>query len=298
MKGEPSMINTGVTRKNPFPGSRPFVSSEDKFFFGRAGAVSDLVDILQANRFVALIGASASGKTSLIQSGIIPALLSDIKREWIPVSIRPGAKPMLSLIRGFQQVFPQKISDKEVNYFLDNAQSIREFIVGKELGNYHYYLVVDQFEELFTGPASIKKKRRNGRNPESKQFIENLVGAVEDKETGIYVMLSIRSDFLDVCTSYRLLTDQINKSKYLLPQMNREALSEAITEPILQSGASVAPGFEKYLLDELEEVNPQLPYLQYALHYTWNHWVEKGQPDQPISLEDFQATGAFDGKWS
>ncbi|TFH27460.1 MAG: hypothetical protein E4H10_03750, partial [Bacteroidia bacterium] len=46
------------------------------------------------------------------------------------------------------------------------------------------------------------------------------------------------------------------------------------------------------------EVNPQLPYLQYALHYTWNHWVEKGQPDQPISLEDFQATGAFDGKWS
>ena len=245
------MINTGVTRKNPFPGSRPFVSAEDKYFFGRAGAVSELVDTLRDNRFVALVGASASGKTSLIQSGIIPALLSDIKREWIPVSIRPGAQPMLSLIRGFQQVFPQKISDFEVNSFLSSTQSIGEFITEKNLGNYHYYLVVDQFEELFTGPASTKKKRRNGRNPESRQFIENLVAALEDKETQIYVMLSIRSDFLDVCTSYRLLTDQINKSKYILPQMNREALSEAITEPIHQSGASVAPGFEKYLLDDV-----------------------------------------------
>ena len=79
------MINTGVIRKNPFPGSRPFVSAEDKFFFGRSGAVTELVDTLQANRFVALVGASASGKTSLIQSGIVPALLADIKQEWIPV---------------------------------------------------------------------------------------------------------------------------------------------------------------------------------------------------------------------
>ncbi len=291
------MINAGVTRMNPFPGSRPYVSSEDKFFFGREGAVSELVETLQANRFVALVGASASGKSSLIQSGIIPELLSDIKKEWIPVSIRPGPQPMLSLIRGFQQVFPQKISDREVDSFLKNAQTIKEFIGEKQLGNYHYYLVVDQFEELFTGPASIRKKKRNGRNPETRQFIENLIGAVEDQDSGIYVMLSIRSDFLDICTSYRLLTDQINKSKYLLPQMSREALSLAVTEPIHQSGASVAPGFEKYLLDELDDLNPTLPFLQFALHHTWNHWVARGQPDQPVSLEDFQAIGSVNASW-
>jgi len=292
------MINTGVTKKNPFPGSRPFVSAEDKFFFGRRPVIKELVETLQANRFVALVGASASGKTSLIQSGIIPALLADSKKEWIPVSIRPGARPMASLIRGFQQVFPQKISDQEVAAFLSNAQNIGEFITEKKLGNYQYYLVVDQFEELFTGPASIKKKKKNGRNPETRQFIENLVDAVEDRLTGIHVMLSIRSDFLDVCTSYRLLTDQINKSKYLLPLMTREALSEAITEPILQSGATVAPGFESYLLDELEEVNPRLPYLQYALHHTWNHWIERGQSNQAVSLEDYQATGVLSDLWS
>jgi len=291
------MINAGVTRMNPFPGSRPFVSAEDRFFFGREGAVSELVETLQSNRFVALVGASASGKTSLIQSGIIPELLSDIKKEWIPVSIRPGAQPMLNLIRGFQQVFPQKISDREVNAFLNSTQTIGEFVAEKQLGNYQYYLAVDQFEELFTSPASIKKKKRNGRNPESRQFIDSLLSAAEDPDTGIHVMLAIRSDFLDVCTSYRLLTDQINKSKFLLPQMNREALSLAITEPIHQSGASVAQGFEKYLLDELEELDPKLPFLQYALHHTWNHWVAREQADQPVSIEDFQAVGSVKSSW-
>jgi len=297
MKSESSMINTGVTKKNPFPGSRPFVSAEDKFFFGRRAVVKELVETIQGNSFVTLVGASASGKTSLIQSGIIPALLSDSKNEWIPVSIRPGARPMVSLIRGFQQVFPQKISDQEVSAFLSNAQNIGEFLREKNLGNYRYYLVVDQFEELFTGPASIKKKKKNGRNPETRQFIENLVEVAEDKDRGVHVMLSIRSDFLDVCTSYRLLTDQINKSKFLLPLMSREALSEAITEPIIQSGATVAPGFESYLLDELEEVDPQLPYLQYALHHTWNHWVERGQSNVAVSLEDYQATGVLNDLW-
>jgi WD40 repeat protein len=110
-------------------------------------------------------------------------------------------------------------------------------------------------------------------------------------------MLSIRSDFLDVCTSYRLLTDQINKSKYLLPQMSREALSLAITEPIHQSGASVASGFETYLLDELDDLNPRLPFLQFALHHTWNHWVAREQPDQPVSLEDFQSIGSVYDSW-
>ncbi len=289
------MIDAGVTRKNPFPGSRPFVSSEDKFFFGREGAVSELVETLQANRFVALVGASASGKTSLIQSGLIPALLSDIRKEWIPVSIRPGARPLLSLIRGFQQVFPQKISDREVGAFLNNTQDIGRFISAKKLGNYRYFLVVDQFEELFTGPTSVRKKKKNGKNPETRQFIENLVSAVEEKDSEIFVMLSIRADFLDLCTSYRLLTDQINKSKYLLPQMSREALSEAIKEPIHQSGASVAPGFEQYLLDQLEEVTPQLPFLQYALHHTWNRWMKREEPDQPVSLEDLHAIGSLDG---
>ncbi|MCK5693972.1 MAG: ATP-binding protein, partial [Bacteroidales bacterium] len=112
--GDPTMINTGVLQRNPFPGCRPFLSAEDQLFFGRDKAITELLDILLKRRFVAVVGASASGKTSLIQSGVIPALLADMKREWVPVFIRPGRRPMESLIRGFQRVFSKNISESDV----------------------------------------------------------------------------------------------------------------------------------------------------------------------------------------
>ena len=292
--GEPSMINTGVLQRNPFPGSRPFFSAEDQLFFGRDDAVSELLKILLKRRFVALVGASACGKTSLIQSGVIPALLSDMKEEWVPVYIRPGKRPMESLIRGVQRVFSKKISESDVHSFLKSSQSIGDFLIEKGLGNYHYFLVVDQFEELFTWPAVVKK-RKSGKNPDALHFINHLMRLVDKEEPRIFLMLSIRSDFLDYCSTYRELTEHLNKSKYLLPQMNRNDLAVAILEPFRVVGVAVEPGFEEYLLNDLEEVEPQLPLLQHALKQTWNQWKRRGRTDRPITLDDYQSSGAIRG---
>jgi hypothetical protein len=288
--GEPSMINTGVLQRNPFPGSRPFFSAEDQLFFGRDKAVSELIDILVKRRFVALVGASASGKTSLIQSGVIPALLSDMKEEWVPVYIRPGKRPVESLIRGVQQVFPKKISESDVHAFLNRPGSIGDFLIEKGLGNYHYFLVVDQFEELFTWPVAVKKGK-SGRNPDSVQFISHLMKLVDGEMPRIFLMLSIRSEFLDYCSNYRVLTEHLNKSKFLLPQMNRQDLKEAILEPFSVGGAKVEVGFEEYILNDLEELEPQLPLLQHALKCTWDHWKRIGNTERLVSFEDYQASG-------
>ncbi|MEN8229265.1 MAG: hypothetical protein ABFS38_13990 [Bacteroidota bacterium] len=291
--GDASMIKTGVLKRNPFPGIRPFTSAEDKFFFGREGVVTELVDSLLANRFVALVGASGSGKTSLIQSGIIPELITDEKQEWVPVSIRPGHKPLENLIRGFQKVFPKKVTESDVHSFLSGSQSLGDLINEKGLGSHNYYLVVDQFEELFRSGPSVKKKKKNGRNPEAIRFVELLVKAVTEEKPGIFVMLSIRSDFIDACSMYRSLTEQMNKSKYLLPQMTREALSKAIMGPIRLTGATVESGFEEYLLDDLEDVDAQLPMLQHALMRTWDYWTQQGNLDKPITISDYQAIGTI-----
>jgi len=289
--GNPSMINTGVLQRNPFPGSRPFFSAEDQLFFGRDKAVSELLEILLKKRFVAVVGASASGKTSLIQSGVIPALLADMKREWVPVYIRPGRRPMESLIRGIQRVFSKNISESDVHSFLKSSQSIGDFLIEKDLGNYHYFLVVDQFEELFTWPVA-QKKRKSGKNPDAIHFISHLMRLVDAADPQIYLMLSIRSDFLDNCSSYRELTEHLNKSKYLLPQMNRNDLKEAILEPFRVAGATVESGFEEYLLSDMEEVESNLPLLQHALKQTWSHWKSRGSTNTPVSLEDYQASGS------
>jgi WD40 repeat protein len=289
---EPSMINTGVLQRNPFPGSRPFFPAEDQLFFGRDRAVSALIEILLERRFVALVGASACGKSSLIQSGVIPALLSDMKEEWVPIYIRPGQRPMESLIRGVQQVFSKKISDSDVHSFLKGSGSLGDFLIEKGLGNYHYFLVVDQFEELFTWPVAVKK-RKSGKNPDALQFINHLMKLVDGETPQIFLMLSIRSDFLDYCSSYRALTEHLNMSKYLLPQMNRNDLTDAILEPFRLAGAKVETGFEEYLLNDMEEVDPQLPLMQHALKLSWDHWKRRGKEDLPVSLEDYQASGGI-----
>jgi len=290
--GDPSMINTGVLQRNPFPGSRPFFSSEDQLFFGRDKAVAEVIDLLLKRRFVAMVGASASGKTSLIQSGVIPALLADMKREWVPVYIRPGKRPMESLVRGIQRVFSKNISESDVYSFLNSSQSIGDFLIEKGLNNYHYFFVVDQFEELFTWPVVIKK-RKSGKHPDAVHFINHLMRLVGEKEIQIFLMLSIRADFLDYCSNYRELTELLNKSKYLLPQMSQSDVKEAIMEPFRLAGASVESGFEEYLLNDMEEVEYSLPLLQHALKQTWNHWKSRGNTNMSVSLEDYQSTGAI-----
>jgi len=290
--GDPSTINTGVLQRNPFPGSRPFFSAEDLLFFGREKSISELLDILLKRRFVALVGASASGKTSLIQSGVIPALLADMKREWVPVFIRPGKRPMESLIRGIQRVFSRNISESDVQTFLKSSQSIGDFLIEKGLDNYHYFLVVDQFEELFTWPVAFKK-RKSGKNPDVVHFISHLMRLVDAEEPNIYLMLSIRADFLDYCSAYRELTEHLNQSKYLLPQMNRSDLKDAILEPFSLAGASVESGLEEYFLNDMEEVESPLPLLQHALKQTWNHWKRRGNRKFKVSFEDYKASGAL-----
>jgi len=239
-----------------------------------------------------MVGALASGKTSLIQSGVIPALLADMKREWVPVYIRPGKRPMESLIRGIQRVFSKEVSESDVHSFLNTSKSIGDFLSEKGLTNYHYFFVVDQFEELFTWPVALKK-RKGGKNPDAVHFINHLMRLVGEKEIQIYLMLSIRADFLDYCSNYRELTEHLNKGKYLLPKMSRNDLAEAILEPFRLAGASVESGFEEYLLNDMEDVEPALPQLQHALKQTWNHWKNRGNTNLLVSLEDYQAAGTI-----
>lgn len=291
--GEPSTTNTGVLQRNPFPGIRSFTAAEDKFFFGRKDAVSEVKGLLRANRFCALVGPSGSGKTSLIQSGIIPDLITDKKLDWVPITVRPGMNPIENLVRGFQRVFPHQITEKDVQAFLASSMSLADLVEGKGLDGHHFYLVVDQFEELFISWPTVRKKKKSGRHPEATRLVDLLLGAVEAQKPSMYVMISIRSDFMDACSLYRSLAEEMNKSKYLLAPMSREALSKAILGPIERTGARVESGFEEYLMDDLEEVEQPLPMLQHALMRTWEFWTHHSKRDQPITISDYQSVGTL-----
>ena len=115
-----------------------------------------------ANRNTVIMGPSGSGKTSLIQSGIIPELLTDKKQDWIPITVRPGLNPVEGLVRGFQQVFPHQITESDVNAFVSSSMDLGDLIAKKGLEGPNFYLVMDQFEELFISWPTVRKKKKNG----------------------------------------------------------------------------------------------------------------------------------------
>ncbi len=291
--GESSLTNTGIQKSNPFPGIRSFTAAEDKFYFGRNTAVTEVLDLIRTYRFCALVGPSGSGKTSLIHSGIIPELITDKKQDWIPVTIRPGLNPIESLIRGFQRVFPHQVTETDVNEFISGSMDLGDLISGKDLEGHTFYLVVDQFEELFISWPTVRKKKKNGRHPEATRLVDLLTRAVESEKPSVYVMISIRSDFMDACSLYRSLAEKMNKSKYLLTPMTRAALSKAILGPIQRAGARVESGFEEYLLNDLEDVEIQLPMLQHALMRTWDYWIHHGNLEKSITISDYQSIGTL-----
>lgn len=288
--GESTILDTKVLQRNPFPGVRSFTSAEDKYFFGREESVKELLDLLLKNRFVALVGDSGVGKSSLIQSGIIPALLTEDKQEWVPITVRPGHQPLINLLKGFQRVFPKKYSDEDMDSFLSDDGNLIDWINEKGLGSHRYMIVVDHFEELFRSGLSGKK---SGKNREASRLVNLLLHAVKSDLTGVHVIISIRSEFIEACATYHALAEQMDRSKYLLPPMTGESLSRAIMEPIRKAGASVEDGFVEYLLDDLKKVKDKLPLLQHALMRTWDHWAHRKSRDIPISISDYKAVGTI-----
>jgi len=251
---------------NPFPGLRPFTPEESDLFFGREGQSEEILVKLIKNRFVTVIGASGSGKSSLIYCGIIPKLLSEQSADsWKVLNLRPGNDPIGNLV--------------------EIATQRRMVSIGK---GEKVLLMVDQFEELFR----FKDAQRSGAfTSDSRQFVNLLVTALTRSKTDIHVIITMRSDFIGECAHFQGLTNLINNSNYLVPHMARENYFRAITGPVEYAGAQIEEELVNSLLDEIGARIDQLPVLQHAMMRTWSHWQKLGHKDIAISMTDYDSVG-------
>jgi WD40 repeat protein len=288
---------------NPFPGLRPFGLDESHLFFGREGQSDDVVEMLAANRFAAVIGASGSGKSSLMYCGIVPMLyggfISNIGSSWHTIITRPGSGPVDNMADAI--VDSLKDDEKEDIHLKKHITST--VLRGSSLGlveairqinrpkNENILLVVDQFEELFRFKRSDKDK--NSEN-ESLAFIKLLVNAVEQSELPIYVLITMRSDFIGDCAQFPELTSKINKAHYLVPQMTRDDLRDAIAGPVAVGGGMISSRLVEELLNGVGDNPDQLPILQHALMRTWDYWVKFRVDEEPLDLKHYDAIGRMD----
>lgn len=293
------------TITNPFPGLRAFEEDEDILFFGREKQIDELVKKLRTTRLIAVIGSSGSGKSSLIKSGLIPNLqsgfMSGAGSNWRICSFRPGSDPIKNLVAGL--VKPEALEDEEIPTGLLASlyeSSLRRSSNGlievyKQSGiekHNNLLILVDQFEEIFRF-SKFENNARDGKR-DSVAFINLMLKAAKQTEYPIYIVITMRSDFLSDCTEFRGLPEAINEGNYLVPRMTREERKEAILGPISVANSQVSPRLLNLLLNDVGDNPDQLPILQHALMRTFEYWKNKDQPDQEVDLVDYEGIGTME----
>jgi WD40 repeat protein len=290
--------------RNPFPGLRPFQSRESHLFFGRDGQSEQMIEKLADRRFLAIVGVSGSGKSSLLRAGLLPALkggfMTGAGSNWRIALIRPTNDPIGNLARelnaphvfgaseageaGFRLAFTEATLRLGSRGLIEVARQNR-LPAGDNL-----LIVVDQFEELFrfarAASSDAREERERDQN-DAAAFVKLLIEARTQREINLHVVLTMRSDYLGDCTRFWDLPEAVNEGQYLIPRLTRDQLREAISGPIALKGAQITPRLVNRLLNDIGENQDQLPVLQHALMRVWDEWTEKrmevgGRPHREV----------------
>ena len=288
--------------ESPYPGLRPFDQSESHLFFGRDEQTNEILRRLGAHRFVAVVGTSGCGKSSLVKAGVLPALhagrLAPQGSQWLIATMRPGNQPIRNLAEALSQagaVAPVESLSNIGEIDLTEAvlrrsslglvQSTQDALRHRESHDQFSLLVlVDQFEELF-------RYDRETSGGEATAFVQLLLEAGRDAGVPVHVAITMRSDFFGDCAQFSGLPEQINECQYLVPRMNRLERRAAITGPAEVFGAEISHRLLNRLINDVGDDPDQLPVLQHALSMTWRNWA--GTESGLIDLEHYEAIGGL-----
>ncbi len=299
-----SILGPSVTM--PFPGLRHFESSEAPIFCGRIQHIEALRNRLLDTRFVAVVGTSGSGKSSLIRAGLLPCMTNgyvDGITQWRTAIVRPGHAPIGNLVESLSGHGDghANLQFSSVQRLTEDSRALERVVLDNDLGiDTGLAILVDQFEELFHYHETALRAREPS---EAHQFVRLLLNAAAAQEN-IYVVITMRSEFLGDCTKFQGLAEAFNRSQYLLPRLTREEREHAIREPLQMFGVDVTDRLVQRLLnDSAAETAPEsghidrgggsdsLPLLQHALLQTYRAWKEAGDAKAPIDFSHYTKIG-------
>ncbi|MEH2008371.1 nSTAND1 domain-containing NTPase, partial [Nostoc sp.] len=257
----------------PYQGLKAFEAEQKQFFFGRKQVVRKILGKLAQKPFVPIIGPSGSGKSSVVQAGLIPELDRSVWQILPP--IKPGFQPLQELRGVLKAFFPGAKKERLLWELITQEPNPLPVILEHLTGAEKFLLVVDQFEELFTVSVAEEKQR----------FIELLTQVVEMTDSRLKVVITMRSDFLEPCLDYPSLNKLIENQLVLMPRITGVDLKETITEPAKLQGHSVE---ERLVLKILEDVGKEpgyLPLMEFALTRLWE---KRDQQKHQLTIEQYE----------
>jgi WD40 repeat protein/energy-coupling factor transporter ATP-binding protein EcfA2 len=249
--------------ENPYKGLRAFSSADHGEFFGREKVTQRLVGRMlesgEHSRFLAVVGPSGSGKSSLVKAGLIPAVWRGAlpgSEKWFVVEMMPGALPLdeleVALIRVAHQASLglREQLERDENGLARAAQLLLPSD-GSEL-----LLVIDQFEEVFTLVEDDATRRR---------FLDLLVAAVTATRSRVRVVITLRADFYDRPLQYARFGELLRRRQEIVLPLSAEELERAVVLPAQAVGVTFEQGLVSTIVSEVKYQPGALPLLQYAL---------------------------------
>jgi hypothetical protein len=255
----------------PYPGLRPFEFNDAPIFFGREQIVEEIIDTLIDRNLIVIHGSSGSGKSSVMQAGVLPRLARLHRRhgvDWRLASMRPGGGPLWNLAHAvaslnYQSPLPSMVDEIRLKFEKEPDRIHRAIFETSGTERIKVCLLVDQFEELF-------RFARESSKEESNQFIRLIMSALNNGEaSAVQIVLTMRSEFLGECGRLPGLADIINCAQYLLPPMKSEMLYRAIRRPAELYGGEVTKELADRLVADADGEQDELPLIQHGLMRLW-----------------------------
>lgn len=278
----------------PYKGLNYFDEADADLFVGReelsaklTERVLSLISTGSSNqkRFLAVVGASGSGKSSLVRAGLIPALRWGGKSaDWHFHILTPSTHPLESLAASLTLETPSISSTATlIDDLAQDERTLHLFAKRKMQSerNSHILLVVDQFEETFALCRSEEERA---------SFIGNLLTAGSEAEGPVIVLITLRADFYAHCAKYAHLREVLAQNQEYIGTMNKDELRRAIEEPAGRGHWEIEPGLVDVLLRDVGSEPGALPLLSHALMETWQR-----RRGRTMTLGGYASSGGVHG---
>ena len=269
-------------KKSPYKGLKRFNFQDREYFFGRDALIYKLFTAVNKSSFSLVLGASGSGKSSVVRAGLIPEIKEyiEIYKKFYYFIFTPDRDPFESLYRCL------KNEEKDYNFSISEAEialkaksgTLMEVINTLKKEDEYWFLFIDQFEQLFTICTDLEKR---------KNFIAGIVELAKKRESSVKIVLAMRSDFLEQFSFYPTLGAIANQNNiHLVTEMYPDELRRAIAQPAAKNGVVFEEGLIEQIIEEVERQKGYLPLLQYTLDLLWEKECKSIGADGCPHIED------------
>jgi energy-coupling factor transporter ATP-binding protein EcfA2 len=291
-----SAVASGVVKvESPFPGLLAFNPGQSKYFYGRNKQVEEILRHLEKHRFLAVIGSSGCGKSSLVRAGLLPALYRGYLSSgpnWSIALMKPGSRPIEALSDALhdKDCFGPAAQFNSAE-LLDTTRGLVAVAQDHILPAQSLLIVVDQFEEIFRF-----SKESEAADAEASHFVELLLHAASRTELRIHVVLTMRTDYFTDCAQFDGLPEEMNQGQFLVPRLTREQRQEAIEGPLTFVGVPFTTRLVQQVLNDFGDDPNNLPVLQHALRRTFEQWqadvsaqsIDTEHPTGPLDIPHYE----------